>query len=112
MSIPSSASICGDEVFNRAGETLGEIKELMIDCESGQVGYAVLEFGGFPGLGAKLFAVPMDALRVDTQHKRFVLDIDEERLAQAPGFDKDNWPDFANPALAQAIHHHYGVPRG
>lgn len=112
MTILSSSSICSDKVINATGETLGEIKELMIDCSSGRVSYAVLEFGGFLGLGAKLFAVPMQALRVDTQNKQFILDIDQDRLKEAPGFDKDNWPDFADPALAQAVHRYYGVPHG
>jgi len=51
MTILSSSTICGDEVVNSAGEKLGDIKELMIDCASSRVSYAVLEFGGFLGMG-------------------------------------------------------------
>jgi sporulation protein YlmC with PRC-barrel domain len=111
MTILSSSTICGDEVVNAAGETLGEIKELMIDCASSRVSYAVLEFGGFLGMGTKLFAVPMQAIKLDTENKRFVLDVTKERLENAPGFDKENWPDFADTAFADSVHNYYGIDR-
>jgi len=111
MTILSSSTICGDEVVNAAGETLGEIKELMIDCASSRVSYAVLEFGGFLGMGTKLFAVPMQAIKLDTENKRFVLDVTKERLENAPGFDKENWPDFADTAFADSVHNYYGIVR-
>jgi sporulation protein YlmC with PRC-barrel domain len=111
MTILSSSTICGDEVVNSAGEKLGEIKELMIDCESSRVSYAVLEFGGVLGMGTKLFAVPMQAIKLDTENKRFVLDVNKERLENAPGFDKENWPDFADTTFAGSVHDYYGIVR-
>ena len=109
MTKPSASR--GDKVVNSAGETLGEIKELMIDCTSSRVSYAVLEFGGFLGMGTKLFAVPMQAIKLDTENKRFVLDVNKERLENAPGFDKENWPDFADTTFADSVHDYYGIVR-
>jgi sporulation protein YlmC with PRC-barrel domain len=63
----SASTLEGDKVTNAEGENLGEVKELMIDLESGRVAYAVLEFGGFLGLGDKLFAVPWEAFDGGTQ---------------------------------------------
>ncbi|MCK2089178.1 PRC-barrel domain-containing protein [Thauera aromatica] len=100
-------TLIGNDVYNRQEDDLGEIKEIMLDVHSGRVAYAVLSFGGFLGMGKKLFAVPWSALTLDTEHKRFVLDIDKERLASAPGFDKDHWPDMADPAWTQSIHSYY-----
>ena len=54
----SATTAIGDKIKNAAGEDLGELKELMIDVNSGQIAYAVLSFGGFLGLGEKLFAIP------------------------------------------------------
>lgn len=99
----------GNDVYNKQNEDLGDIKEIMIDVPSGRVAYAVLSFGGFLGMGDKLFAVPWTALQLDTVNKRFVLDISKERLEQAPGFDKDAWPDMADPTWATALHDYYGV---
>lgn len=111
MSLLSSTTICSDKVVDTAGEKLGDIKDLMIDCDSARVQYAVLEFGGFLGMGTKLFAVPMEALKLDRENKRFILAIDKERLKDAPGFDKDHWPDFADPAFAESLHTYYGTTR-
>jgi sporulation protein YlmC with PRC-barrel domain len=88
----SASSLIGDNVKNPHGEDLGKIEEIMIDTDNGRVAYAVLSFGGFLGIGDKLFAIPWDALRVAPEEKAFVINIDRETLENAPGFDKDNWP--------------------
>lgn len=111
MTVLSSSTLSGEEVVNREGENLGDIKDLMIDVQSGRVTYAVLEFGGFIGMGSKLCAVPLSAMDLDTDNKRFILDQSKERLENAPGFDKDNWPDFADEKWNESIHSYYGVQR-
>lgn len=102
-------TLIGNDVYNAKNEDLGDIKEIMLDMRSGKVNYAVLSFGGFLGMGEKLFAVPWNALRLDTENKRFVLNVDKEKLKNAPGFDKDNWPDMANQTWANSIHSYYGT---
>jgi len=105
----SATTLIGDPVVNRNGESLGKIEDLMIEPERSRVSYAVLSFGGFLGMGNKLFAVPLQAMRLSREEKRFVLDVDKERLKNAPGFDKDQWPDFADPAYGQKLFSYYGV---
>ena len=105
----SASTISGDDVYNRQGDKLGSIKDLMMDIHSGRVCYAVLSFGGFLSLGEKLFAVPWSALAVDTENKRLLLDTNEERLKEARGFDKDNWPNMADPSWEKSIHSYYGT---
>ncbi|MCS0581466.1 PRC-barrel domain-containing protein [Massilia pinisoli] len=102
-------TLIGDSVVNAADEDLGDIKEIMLDMQTGQVAYAVLSFGGFLGMGDKLFAVPWQALHLDTVNKRFVLDIDKNQMQNAPGFDKNAWPDLADAQWAQHIHSFYGT---
>lgn len=105
----SSSTITGDKVVNRSGENLGDIKDLMIDVDNGRVAYAVLEFGGLLGLGSKLFAVPLSAMELDTENHRFIFDQSKETLENAPGFDKDNWPNFSDRNWGSTVHSHYGV---
>lgn len=102
-------TLVGNDVYNHKEEALGDIKELMLDMSSGKVRYAVLSFGGFLGMGEKLFAVPWDALTLDTKNKRFVLNVEKARLKHAPGFDKDNWPDMAGQSWGKEIHSYYGT---
>lgn len=105
-------TLIGNEVYNRAAEELGDIKEFMLDMRTGQVSYAVLSYGGFLGMGEKLFAVPWEALSLDTEKKRFVLDVERDRLESAPGFDKDHWPDMADPGWEKGIHTYYKTQPG
>ena len=88
--------VIGNKVLNRAGEQLGNLKELVIDLEEGRVAYTVLSFGGFLGKGDKLFAIPWEALTLNPNDHTFILDVEKEVLKEAPGFDKDQWPDNAH----------------
>lgn len=105
----SATSINGNSVRNAKGDDLGNVEDLMIDMKSGDVSYAVLSFGGFLGIGDKLFAVPLEAMRVDTDNESFVLDETKERLENAPGFDKDNWPKTANADWDREVRSYYRV---
>jgi D-3-phosphoglycerate dehydrogenase len=102
-------TLLGNDVCNLQEESLGEIKEIMLDMRTGRISYAVLSFGGFLGMGEKLFAVPWSALTLDTVNKRFTLNVTLARLEEAPGFDKDSWPDMADPAWVQGVHAYYGI---
>jgi sporulation protein YlmC with PRC-barrel domain len=104
----SAGTISGDKVVNPEGDNLGEIKDFMIDLDSGRIAYAVLQFGGFLGMGDKLFAVPWEALRLSTEEHKFYLDVDKERLKEAPGFDKDNWPSSADRTFLNNVYSYYG----
>lgn len=104
----SAGSLTGDSVCNTQGDDLGKIKEIMLDLRNGKVGYAVLSFGAFLGMGEKLFAVPWNALTLDPENRRFVLNVEKDRLKDAPGFDKDKWPDMADQGWANDIHKYYG----
>lgn len=102
-------TLIGNDVYNLKDEDLGDIKEIMIDMRTGRVSYAVLSFGGFLGMGEKLFAVPWNALTLDSENKRFTLNVEKDRLESAPGFDKDSWPNMADASWAKSIHDYYGT---
>jgi sporulation protein YlmC with PRC-barrel domain len=88
------SSLIGDNIFNPAGETLGKIKDIMIDIIEAKIAYVVIEFGGFLGMNQKYFAVPMQALTIAKEHKNaFILNETRESLKEYPGFDKDHWPN-------------------
>jgi sporulation protein YlmC with PRC-barrel domain len=97
----------GNDVKNTAGEHLGAINHIMLDVPTGRVAYAVLSFGGFLGMGDKLFAIPWRALNLDTENKCFILDVSKDELKQVPGFDKDRWPSMADEQWARELHRFY-----
>ena len=100
--------LIGNKVVNLRNEDLGRIEELMIDTDSGRIAYAVLSFGGFLGLGDKLFAIPWSALTLDLAEEKFILNVSKDLLEQAPGFDKRDWPDMSDPAWGAEIYTYYG----
>ena len=104
----SATSLIGEPVENAEGENLGTLKDIMLDVQSGRVAYAVLDFGGFMGMGNKLFAIPFGAFRVDEGAHALILSADRETLKSAEGFDKNNWPDTTDPEWGRRIHDYYG----
>jgi sporulation protein YlmC with PRC-barrel domain len=91
-----ASALIGYDVMNMNGEDLGEIKDMLIGLDSGQIKYAVLTYGGVLDIGNKLFAIPLNAFNFDPQQNAFVLNVNEEMLENAPGFNEDNWPDTAS----------------
>jgi sporulation protein YlmC with PRC-barrel domain len=104
----SASTITGDKVRNADGDDLGHLEEIVIDLEGGRVSYAVLASGGFLGLGDKFFAIPWDLLTVDTDNKELILDVSKETIQNAPGFDKDNWPDTTDRGWMVDVYRYYG----
>lgn len=104
----STSSLQGTPVVNTTGENLGDIKDLMLDVPNGTVQYAVLDFGGFLGIGDKLFAVPIQAFTLDTNNERLVLDVTKDRLENAPGFDKSDWPSTPDATFLENVYDFYG----
>ena len=104
----STSTLSDTDVVNRAGENLGEIEDFMIDLDSGEIIYAVLSFGGFLGMGEKLFAVPFKSLTVDTENEVFRLDVSKEQLENAPGFDKHDWPSHPDYSFIDQVYTYYG----
>lgn len=101
--------LIGMNVRNMEGETLGTIDDFVIDVRTGKVQYAAMSVGGVLGVGAKLFAVPFAELKFDhgQDDMFFVLNMEKEKIASAPGFNKSDWPDFADPDWTQKIDEHY-----
>lgn len=96
----------GTKVENRQGENLGKIEDLVLNSK-GQVDFVILSHGGALGIGEKYTAVPFRSFsRKDD--KTLVLNISKEKMADAPNFDKDNWPDMTNRKWSEHVYRYYG----
>jgi hypothetical protein len=105
----ASNKVAGTSVYNRAGEQLGSIYNLMIDKFNGSVAYAVMNFGGFLGIGESYYPLPWKALTYDTSLSGYVVDIDRERLTNAPRYGREEDP-FRDPDYGRRIYDYYNVP--
>ena len=99
------STIKGMDVWNLDNEHVGKIDELVIDIEKGQVVYAAMSVGGFLGVGDKLFAIPWRefTMEIDEKSKFFRVDVTKEKLKAAEGFDKNAWPNVADPKWRDRI---------
>jgi hypothetical protein len=104
----SSDRVEGTKVFNAAGDKLGSIDDLMIDKRSGQVRYAVLEFGGFLGMGTDRYPMPWSMLKYDTSLDGYVVPLDKNALEGAPRYP-DSEPPRYDDDYGRRVHRHYGV---
>ncbi|MCA0403236.1 MAG: PRC-barrel domain-containing protein [Proteobacteria bacterium] len=105
--IVRAEDVIGVEVANQQGENLGEIKELMLDKINGQVAYVVLSFGGFLGMGNKLFALPWHMFSYNQPQGKFIINVAKDKLEKSPGFDKDHWPEMSSPYWTQTVNQYY-----
>ena len=95
------------DVENASGKEIGEIRDIIVDANNGRVQYAVLEYGGFLGMGEKLFPFPLSVFRTSADGGELVLDVPEDRLRKAPGFLRDKWPDWNEPDYRGTIDRYY-----
>jgi sporulation protein YlmC with PRC-barrel domain len=100
-----ASKIKGMDVRNNANEDLGAIDELVIDVTKGHVKYLALSFGSWFTGGNKLFAVPLSSCTLTHANDKtyFVIHVSQDSLKNAPGFDKNHWPNTADPNWAKSI---------
>ncbi|MEX2113409.1 MAG: PRC-barrel domain-containing protein [Pirellulales bacterium] len=114
-----ASQLIGMNIENSKGESVGEINDLVLDANSGKVRYAAVTYGGFLGVGNKMFAVPFEAFRCerdlndpnDPDDYVLVLDVTQQQLEGAEGFDKDHWPNFANRSFTTDLDKRYRIER-
>jgi PRC-barrel domain len=109
LQVRLGSHLIGSTVKNPQGKDLGSIKDLVISPEENRVLYAVLSFGGVLGLGEKFFAMPLNALKPAAEAKTFVLEMDPERLRNAPEFNQNNWPQMTDPQWITSVYTFYGL---
>lgn len=111
-----ASQLTGMNIQNPQGENVGQINDLVVDANTGRVRYAAVTYGGFLGIGNKMFAVPFEAFKVqrsgdDPGEIVLVLDVTQEQLEGSVGFDENNWPDFADKQYTAEIYKRYKVDR-
>lgn len=110
------SKLIGMGVENSQGENLGEVKDIMIDS-TGKVRYAAVSYGGFMGMGEKMYAVPLDAFTFSREKDMFfddvklILDVTEDQLKDEKGFDNENWPNLDDEGYRNDLDTRYNVKR-
>lgn len=113
--IISASSLEGANVKTPSDESIGQIKEIMIDISKSEISYAVLSVStGFLNLESKYFAVPLEEFNFDhfggdNNADFLILDVSREKLENSPGFNKDNWPSHPESEFVDTVNSYYGI---
>jgi sporulation protein YlmC with PRC-barrel domain len=102
-----ASNVIGMDVGNAQGEDLGDITDLVLDFDKGQIAYVVIGSGGVLGVGDTLHAVPWRSLKLNDKMDKFVINVDKNQWKDAPGFNKDEWPAVVDKAFRQRVDSYY-----
>lgn len=106
----SSDKVDGTDVYNRNGDHLGTVHDVMIDKRTGQVEYAIMSFGGFLGIGESYHPLPWRTLTYDTTMSGYVVDVDRTRLDMAPRYTSSSLPDWSDRGYRSRIDEYWIAP--
>ena len=106
--VASADMLIGRDVENRQGDDFGEIADLAIDLSNGRIAYAMVEYGGWLGLGEQLAAVPWKSLQADAATRQFTLDVSTDQLKTLPSFARDEWPQTLDREWLANVYSRYG----
>jgi sporulation protein YlmC with PRC-barrel domain len=104
--------IIGSKVVNLKGETIGKIENLVVDIDTGRIIYAVLESGGFLGIGDKLVPVPWRSFAALPSEGIFFLNQSKEQMEKAPAFERKNVPNMGDTRWGADVFKYFGAPAG
>ena len=104
-SLVGTSDIKGTHVKNLQGQDLGQIEDVLIDPDTAQVRFIILEVGGFLGLGSTRVAVPLSAFQITKEgdKSKWVLDADKEKLKNAPKVEGKNYQRLYSKTEAKPI---------
>ena len=105
----AASKVKGTTVYNKAGENLGSVEDIMIDKVTGRAIYAVMAFGGFLGLSEKHYPLPWATLKYDTNKGGYLVNLDKKMLTDAPNFDRNSQFSWT-PEYGQSVDGYYKTP--
>ncbi len=106
----SAEKVEGTYVYDRSGENVGTIKNVMIDKISGQVAYATMASGGVLGIGSDYYALPWNVLKYNTNLGGYEVDIDRDKLQAAPAASESEViGKLEDQTFATRVHDYYGT---
>ncbi|HEY3860280.1 MAG TPA: PRC-barrel domain-containing protein [Verrucomicrobiae bacterium] len=91
------SELIGSRVENDQGDKLGKVEEVVVDLNNGKVSYCVMSVEHSLFSTPKYLAVPLAAFKPSQDGSHLILNADKNKVAQAQGFDRNNWPSVSNP---------------
>ena len=107
----ASDKVEGTNVYRSNGEKVGHVERIMLDKRSGKAAYAIMNFGGFLGMGEESYPLPWSVLTYNTDLGGYEVNVTDEQLKGAPKYRSDeNYWDKADANRDSAIYGYWGTP--
>jgi len=106
--VHKAKDLMGMKIKNTSNEDLGKVENVMVDLTAGRVVFVILNPDSSLNLGDNYLALPPNALTLSSDHNNLVSDLNRDKLAGAPHFSKDQWPNFSNATFASKVYQYYG----
>jgi sporulation protein YlmC with PRC-barrel domain len=103
----AASKVNGTNVYNRSGEKLGSVYDVMLNKLTGKADYAIMSFGGFLGIGDRYHPLPWQALTYDERQGGYVVNIDRDRLERAPSYTATESALWDDPAYGRRVSDYY-----
>lgn len=104
--------VTGTAVYNRGGDKIGEVEDVMLDKMSNEILFAVVGFGGILGMGQKYHPLPWAMLDYEDDKNGYVTNVTKEQLEKAPSDSIENLTKDDGNQWKQQTYAHYGVQPG
>ncbi len=100
--------LIGMNVEDVNNSNIGKISNVVVDMPSGRLLYVVFAPASKMNLGNNLYALPSDAFTLSRDQSHLVTNIDQQKLAAAPHFASNSWPNINDSSFASQVYQYYG----
>ena len=81
-----ASKVQGTNIYNQAGDKIGQVKDIVLDKQSDRILFAALGFGGVLGMGEKFYPVPWSVLDYSKDKGGYVIPVAQDVLDRAPTY--------------------------
>jgi len=108
----SSDKVEGTSVYRSNGDKIGHIERLMIEKRSGKTLYAIMNFGGFLGIGEDSYPLPWSLLTYNPELGGYEVNLTDEQLKGAPKIATGSSWDWDDELQGRRLSDYYGSGLG
>jgi len=106
--VHKASEVIGMAVQNVNNQEIAKVNNVAVDLPAGRVVYIILTPESNLNLGNNLLVLPPQAVTLSQDHKHLVTGVDQNQLASAPHFDKNNWPNLSDQNFAAQVYQYFG----
>ena len=105
-----ASEVVGAKLFNREGQHIGEINDVVFDENKGGVTHGMLAVGGWLGVGENITAVPWKHIQQSKKTPgEYVVDVEKSKLTADMSFKANDWPKLTE-GWYKETYSRFGLP--